>query len=201
MRIRILTSAIVGLGLAACVAPEQRSVPDTSVITSGPLAVQSAVRWPPRAVANQPEGAMPDFGAKNQNCLLCHPDVLDAKSARTDVVNLHKRHLESKKTAYGGANRDCLTCHEGFTVSKNAAPKEGSFVMNDVYHPNTARVSEIGSSKLIVHTAAPKYGMVDALHPANPYPYKRTLERLVCLDCHGADSKIKTFYGAPGPAQ
>jgi hypothetical protein len=38
---------------------------------------------------------------------------------------------------------------------------------------------------------------IEALRTAEPYPYKPTLKRLVCAECHGPDSKIKTFYGAP----
>lgn len=191
-----LTLAFLGFGLAACAGTEQPS--SEGPVLTPPLAVQSAVAWPPRAVPNQAEGDVPDFSSKNESCLLCHGDILEAKSARSDVVNLHQRHLQSKKTAYQGRNRDCLTCHEMWTPAKNATPKEGWFVMNDVYHPNSARSSAAGSSKRIVRSGVtPNYGAVEALHPADPYTYKPVLRRLVCVDCHGRDSRIKTFYGAP----
>lgn len=200
MRIRILTSAIVGLGLAACVGPQQQSASsDASLITSGPLAIQSAVAWPPKAVANQPEGAVPDFTSKNENCLDCHKDVLEVKSARPEVANLHVRHLQSKKTAYKGENRDCLACHEMINPVEGKTPKkEGWFAKGGVYHPNVLLAPGGVWKKLITRPAAkPEYGTVEALRTSNPYLYKPTLKRLVCAECHGSDSKIKTFYGAP----
>jgi cytochrome c553 len=202
MRTRDLTLAalaLAGLGLAACVAPEQRSAADTSVITSGPLAIQSAVAWPPQAVANQPEGQVPDFKAKNEGCLDCHKDILEAKSARPDVANLHVRHLDSKKIAYKGENRDCLACHEMVTpVDGKARKKEGWFAKGDVYHPNVL-LAPGGLWKKTITRPAVKldYASVEALRTSEPYIYKPTLKRLVCAECHGSDSKIKTLYGAP----
>ncbi len=201
MRTRNLIFALLGLGLVACVAPEQKSASDTSVITTGPLAVQSAVPWPPQAVANQAEGSVPDFTAKNEKCLGCHGDILEVKSARPDISNLHVRHLQSKKTAYKGENRACLSCHEMWTPAKDARDKEGWFVMADVYHPNSARSPAGVWKKLIVRPGVqPTYGTVEALRPSEPYPFKPLLKRLVCVECHGPDSKIKTFYGAPAGA-
>jgi hypothetical protein len=192
-----LTHALLGLALAACAGAVQPGSGESATTTT-PLAAQSRVPWPPQPVANRPEGAVPDFSAKNDQCLLCHGDILDVKTARPDVVNLHRRHLQSKKTAYQGRNRDCLTCHEMWTPTKSAIPKEGWFVMNDIYHPNWAHLSEFGSSKLIVRPeVTPSSGMVQTLHPVDPDPYKPVLKRLVCVECHGPDSKIKTFYGAP----
>ena len=200
MRIRVLTSAIVGLGLAACVGPQQQSASsDESLITSGPLAIQSAVAWPPKAVANQPEGNVPDFTVKNADCLDCHKDIFDVKPARPDISNLHVRHLQSKKTAYKGENRDCLTCHEMVTPVEGKAPKkEGWFAKGGVYHPNVLRRPAGVWKKLIVRpNVRPDYGAVEALRASEPDTYKPTLKRLVCAKCHGPDSKIKTFYGAP----
>ena len=201
MRIRILTSAIVGLGLAACVGLEQQSASTESVITTGPLAIQSSVAWPPQTVANQAEGSVPDFSTRNETCLNCHAEILDVKSARPEVSNLHVRHLQSKKIAYKGENRNCLNCHEMWTVAKSAPDKEGWFVMADVYHPNYARSPAGVWKKLIARPGVPPaYGTVDALRTFEPYTYKPTLKRLVCAECHGADSKIKTLYGAPATA-
>lgn len=202
MRIRVLTSAIVGLGLAACVGPQQQSASsDESLITSGPLAIQSAVAWPPQAVSNQPEGNVP-ASKDNQTCLNCHAAILEMQTARPDIVNLHRRHLDSKKTAYQGRNRDCLTCHEMWTRAKDAGGKEGWFVMIDVYHPNTARSPAGVWKKLITRPGvSPTYGTVDALRTSDPNIYKPLLKRLVCAECHGGDSKIKTFYGAPATAR
>jgi len=201
MRTRDLTFAFVGLGLAACVGTEQQSAPAESVITTGPLAIQSAVPWPPQAVADRAEGIVPDFTAKNEICLGCHGNILEVKSARPDISNLHVRHLQSKMTAYRGENRACLTCHEMWTPTKNARDKEGWFVMADVYHPNPAHSPAGVWKKVIVRPdVQPIYGTVEALRTSNPYTYKPTLKRLVCVECHGQDSKIKTFYGAPATA-
>lgn len=199
MRIRDVTLAFVGLGLAACVGVEQQSASTESVITTGPLAIQSSVAWPPQAVANQAEGEVPDFKAKNENCLDCHKDILQVKSARPDIDNLHVRHLQSKKTAYKGENRDCLKCHEMVATVEGRAPKkEGWFVKGGVYHPNVMLAPEGVWKKLIVRPAVqPTYGTVEALRTADPYTFKPTLKRLVCVECHGQDSKTKAFYGAP----
>lgn len=201
MRIRNVTFAFVTLALTACVAPEQQSAstgPASWEAASGPLAIQSSVAWPPKAVSNQPEGSVPDYGKGNQICLNCHGYILETQTARPDIVNLHRRHLESKKTAYAGKNRDCLSCHEMWTRAENASKKEGWFVMADVYHPNTARSPAGVWKKLIVRAdVTPNFTTVEALRPVEPYTYKPTLKRLVCVECHGADSKIKTFYGAP----
>lgn len=199
MRTRDLTLAVVALGLAACVATEQQLGTDESVITSGPLAVQSAVAWPPQAVANQAEGSVPDFTAKNENCLDCHKDILQVKSARADIANLHVRHLQSKKTAYKGGNRDCLACHEMVApVEGRARKKEGWFAKGGVYHPNVLLApADLWRKTIVRPDVQPTYGSVEALRTSDPYTFKPTLKRLVCTECHGSDSKIKTFYGAP----
>lgn len=204
MRIRNIIFAFLTLALTACVAPEQQpdsTGPASWEAASGPLAIQSSVAWPPKAVSNQSEGSVSDYKG-NQICLGCHGYILEAKSARGDIVNLHRRHLESKKTAYEGKNRDCLTCHEMWTPTKNASEKEGWFVMADVYHPNSARSPDGVWKKLIVRAGVtPNFTTVEALRPAEPYIYKPTLKQLVCVECHGPDSKIKTFYGAPQAAK
>lgn len=199
MRARDLSFAIVGLGLAACVGMEQQSGADQSGITTGPLAVQSAVAWPPQAVAYQPEGNVPDFTAKNENCLDCHKDIVSVQSARPDVANLHLRHLQSKKVAYKGENRDCLACHEMVApVEGRASKKEGWFAKGGVYHPNVMLAPGDAWRKTIVRLhVTPDQGIVGALRTSEPYIYKPTLKRLVCVECHGPDSKIKVFYGAP----
>ncbi|OGI50532.1 MAG: hypothetical protein A3E57_09290 [Candidatus Muproteobacteria bacterium RIFCSPHIGHO2_12_FULL_60_33] len=166
------------------------------------LEPQPAIDWPPKAVPNQQKGKVPDFTGKNQLCLACHGYIMDVKTARKDIPNLHRRHLESKKVAYQGKNRDCLTCHEMWTPATDAREKEGWFVMADVYHPNTARSPAGVWKKLIVRAdVEPNYATVEALRTADPYTYNPTLKRLVCIECHGPDSKIKTFYGAPQAAK
>lgn len=198
MRTRDLILAFVGLGLAACVGTEQQSGSDTSLITSGPLAIQSSVAWPPQAVANQAEGEVPDFKAKNEGCLDCHKEILDVKSARADIANLHVRHLQSKKTAYKGENRDCLACHEMLIPFEGrAAKKEGWFAKGGVYHPNVLLApGEVWRKTITRPQGKPEFGTVEALRTSEPYLYKPTLKRLVCVECHAADSKIKAFYGA-----
>ncbi len=182
MRMRILTLAFLTLVSTASLALEP----------------QSAVVWPPKAVPNQQQGKVPDFTGKNQLCLTCHAYIMDVKAARKDIPNLHRRHLESKKVAYQGKNRDCLTCHEMWTRATDAREKEGWFVMADVYHPNTARSPAGVWKKLIVRAdATPNFTTVEALRQSDPDLFKPVLKRLVCAECHGPDSKIKTFYGAP----
>ena len=81
---------------------------------------------------------------------------------------------------------------------QKAKKKEGWFVKGDVYHPNVMLAPEGVWKKLIVRTGVePNYATVEALRTADPYTYSPTLKRLVCTECHGPDSKIKTFYGAP----
>src|SRR3990172_9542664 len=92
------------------------------------LEPQSAADWPPKAAPNQQLGKVPDFTDKNQLCLGCHGYIMDVKTARKDILNLHRRHLESKKTAYNGENRDCLTCHEMVAPSEGKAPKKEGWV-------------------------------------------------------------------------
>lgn len=182
MRIRIVTLAFLALYSTACLAQE----------------AQSPIDWPPKAVSKQQKGKVPDFAGKNQLCLACHGYIMDVKTARKDIPNLHRLHLGSKKTAYEGKNRDCLTCHEMWTRAENATEKEGWFLMADVYHPNSAHSPADVWKKLIVRPGADmKTTRVEALRTAEPYPFKPTLKRLVCAECHGPDSKIKTFYGAP----
>ena len=162
-------------------------------------AVQSPIDWPPKAVPKAPTGNVPDFKSKNEICLDCHGEILEVKAARKNIPNLHRLHLESKKIAYEGKNRDCLTCHEMVTPSETKAKKkEGWFVKGDVYHPNWLQAPRDVWKKLIVRGGeGSEYAHINTLRPLDPYPYKPTLKRLVCAECHGPDSKIKTFYGAP----
>jgi hypothetical protein len=125
---------------------------------------------------------------------------LDVKTARKDIVNPHRLHVESKRLEFGGANRDCRTCHEMVApVEANAPKKEAGFVAGNVYHPEWLQ-SPGGGWKRQIARAAGEGGdraRVDALRPIDPYPYHPTLKRLVCEGCHGPNSPIKTFYGAP----
>lgn len=166
-----------------------------------PLEPQSSIDWPPKAVPKQKEGKVPQFKEQNILCLDCHKDIMAVKTASKKHPNLHKLHLESKKIAYEGKNRDCLVCHEMIAISKTKAPKkEGYFVKGDVYHPNVMRDLPGPSvwKKLVVRAGdLSQHNPSEILRPAEPYIYKPSLKRLVCLECHGPDSKIKTFFGAP----
>lgn len=187
MRIRIVTLAFLTLASTTCLAQE----------------AQSPIDWPPKAIPKPQIGEVPDFIGKNQLCLACHGYIMDAKTARKDIPNLHRRHLESKKTAYEGKNRACLTCHEMIAPSETGAPdKEGWVVRANVYHPNVLLAPAGVWKKLIVRPGeGMQYTRVEALRQSDPDPFKPTLKRLVCVDCHGTDSKIKTFYGAPQAAK
>jgi cytochrome c553 len=164
-----------------------------------PFEPQSPIDWPPKAVPKQQKGKVPDFKAKNALCLDCHKDILEVGTGRKNVPNPHNLHLNSKKVAYEGKNRDCLTCHEMVTPSETKAKKkEGWFVKGDVYHPNALQNPRGVWKKLMVRSGeGEQYLQVEALRQTEPHPYKPTLKRLVCAECHGPDSKIKTFYGAP----
>ncbi len=188
MRMRIMIFALLALVSTASLALE-------------PLGPQSAVDWPPKAVSKRQNGKVPDFSG-NKLCLTCHGYIMDVKTARKDIPNLHRRHLESRNVAYQGRNRDCLTCHEMWTPAKDAREKDGWFVMADVYHPNTARSPAGVWKKLIVRTGVtPNFTTVEALRQSDPDLFKPVLKRLVCVECHGPDSKIKTFYGVPQTAK
>ena len=167
------------------------------------LETQSPIDWPPKAVPKQQKGKVPDFKAKNLLCLDCHKDILAVKTGRNSTPNPHRLHLDSKKIAYEGKNRDCLTCHEMVVPSETKAKKkEGWFVKGDVYHPNVLRYPPGVWQKQVVRGGEGKqYIQVDVLRQEEPHLYKPTLKRLVCVECHGPDSKIKTFYGAPQAAK
>lgn len=183
MRIRIVTAAYLALAAAAGLAQ----------------AGQEPIDWPPKSVPKPATGKVPDFKSKNELCLDCHKEILEVKTARKNVPNLHRLHLESKKIAYEGKNRDCLTCHEMIQPSETKAKKkEGWFVKGDVYHPNVLQNPPGVWKKTVVRPGeAGQYLQIETLRLADPYTFKPTLKRLVCLECHGQDSKIKTFYGAP----
>lgn len=185
MRMKLFAAAFLSLAATAVAASQ--------------LEAQSPIDWPPKAVPKQQKGKVPDFKAKNEICLDCHKDIMEVKTARKNIPNPHRLHLESKKTAYKGENRDCLTCHEMVAPSETKAKKkEGFFVKGDVYHPNVLQNPRIFWKKTVVRGGeGTQYAHIDALKQAEPHLYKPTLKRLVCAECHGPDSKIKTFYGAP----
>ncbi|MCX7148236.1 MAG: hypothetical protein NTY05_02320 [Rhodocyclales bacterium] len=186
MRIRILSLTFLALV-------------STATLASQPLDPQTPIDWPPKAVAKPATGKVPDFKAKNQICIDCHKDILKVKTARKNIPNLHQLHLTSNKTAYEGKNRDCVTCHEMVVPSEpKAKKKEGWFVKGDVYHPNVMQNPLDVWHKLVVRGGeGTQYIPVNAMRQADPHLFKPTLKDLVCVQCHGPDSKIKTFYGAP----
>lgn len=183
MRLRVMTFACLVLASTA----------------AWTLETQSPIDWPPKAVPGQKKGQVPDFKGKNEVCMDCHADILDVKSARKDIPNLHIRHLESQKVAYEGKNRDCLTCHEMIQPADGKAKKkEGWFAKGDVYHPNWLQNPKGVWKKQIVRLPQDEdFVRVNALRPFEPHLYKPNLKQLVCTECHGPDSKIKTFYGVP----
>ena len=192
MRIRVLTLASLLLATATSFA-------------QAPLEPQQAFKWPPKAVPNQKTGKVPDFKEKNLICMDCHKEIMQVTTANKKIPNLHRLHLESKKIAYKGENRDCLVCHEMMSVSETKAPrKEGWFVKGDVYHLNTMRDlpgSNLWKKQIVRSGNGTESSVVGTLRPEDPYIYKPTLKRLVCVECHGPDSKIKTFYGVPDAGQ
>lgn len=184
----ILPLVFAGFAVGAADAPQ------------GPAVPQTPAPWPPKAVSNPPEGIVPDFAAKNEVCMECHSKILKEENRGKDTPNLHARHLNSKKIAYEGKNRDCVTCHEMIRYEEGAKQKkkEGWSVEGEVYHPNATRAPRDVWKKLIVRLNDPEWTeWQQTVHLADPYTFKTSLKRLVCLECHGSDSKIKTFYGVP----
>ena len=187
---------------AACLA-----LASASVLAQEPLAPQSSVDWPPKAVAKPATGKVPDYSGddKNGGCLECHKSILKVATGRKNISNLHLRHLTSKKTGYEGKNRDCLTCHEMIQPTPPSddpdyvpPAKEGWFVKGGVYHPSYFNVPREAWKKQIWKAAGTDdFARVNALRTQEPHPYKPNLKQLVCKECHGPDSKIKTFYGRP----
>ncbi|MDP2371085.1 hypothetical protein [Rhodoferax sp.] len=190
MRSRILTLTLLALA-------------STAALALAPLEPQTPIDWPPKAVPKQATGKVPDFKRKNQVCLDCHKEIMEVKTAKKTVPNLHRLHLDSKKTAYEGKNRDCVTCHEMVVPSETKAKKkEGWFVKGDVYHPNVMQNPAGVWKKHIVRAAdGQPHTLVETLRQSEPHPFKPTLKSLVCTECHGPDSKIKTLYGAPQTAR
>jgi hypothetical protein len=182
MRISVLTFASLLLA-------------SSSSLALSPLDPQSPIAWPPKAVANQKKGKVPDFKEKNLVCLDCHKDIMKVQSSRKNVPNLHQLHLASTKVAYKGNNRDCLFCHEMVVVAKPDSPAKEGWFFKGSYHPNVMRYERAWKSA-IVRTGG-EHQPAETLRAAEPNIYKLSLKRLVCLECHGPDSKIKTLFGAP----
>ncbi|OGP65462.1 MAG: hypothetical protein A3K22_03885 [Deltaproteobacteria bacterium RBG_16_42_7] len=85
-----------------------------------------------------------------------------------------------------------MTCHEAMVPTE---PGKG-ILEGDVYHPDTVMKPDGVWKKYIVRkeiTSGSPY--LDAVHPEKPYTFKPPLERFVCVDCHGPDSKVKVLYG------
>ncbi|MBI2266557.1 MAG: hypothetical protein HYU64_15575 [Armatimonadetes bacterium] len=147
--------------------------------------------------ASQKTAQVPVF-KENEDCLTCHKSILDVKTGKKQIVAPHKKHLESKKMEYKGEQRKCLTCHEAYTAAKRGERKPGFFVKGGIFHPNTDREPKAFWRRTIqrpdTHGNPP---LVEAVHPESPYLFKTSLSRLVCVKCHGPDSKVKTFYGTP----
>ena len=122
---------------------------------------------------------------------------MDVKSRREDVVTLHKRHVESSNAAYDHRNRLCITCHAGvLPAASEDERREGYFNMGGILHPVHFQAE---NKKMIRRAQGPKTkrGLFpEGSHPQNPYTFKPNLQRLVCVDCHGADSRVKTLYGS-----
>jgi cytochrome c553 len=151
------------------------------------------------AVAAEPQAMLTDEEIENKNasCLFCHDGILKVKTQRKDIVNLHKRHYKSDTTVYNFENRMCVTCHAAVTPARDtAAQREGYFNAGKEFHPNCMVAK---NRKLIVRPAPSAKSaepfLVRAFSPKDPYLFKPSLASLVCVRCHGPDSKIKTLYG------
>lgn len=122
----------------------------------------------------------------NKECLACHDALLEARTLKPAVKEAHRRHLESQRTEYGGRQRLCTTCHESFR-----------FAPEGLVHPATANEPTRYWRLRINKTEVPGTpSVLPLVAPREPYTFKPTLERLVCVDCHGPDTQIKAFYPA-----
>jgi hypothetical protein len=129
----------------------------------------------------------------NEICLECHDYILEWNTGKEDILQPHRLHLESKRTEYDGRQKMCVTCHEAWV------PADPGWMDSGVYHPDVVMDPKTFWRRNIqrkeIATGTPY--LLDAFHPEKPYTFKPLLERLVCVDCHGPDSKVKTFYGTP----
>lgn len=196
MRIRNLGYALLAVATTACAAGGNSSPAPGAAGMAPMTTAQAAVAWPPKAVANPAEGEVPNYSEDNDWCLDCHKSIVEELPANADVDNLHNLHLNSKKVAYEGKNRSCVTCHEMTEIVDVVVRKEGWFNKGDVDHPNTLREPSGYWKKMIVRNDR-STNLYEKMMPTDPHTFKPTLKRLVCAECHGTDSKIKTFYGAP----
>jgi nitrate reductase cytochrome c-type subunit len=117
---------------------------------------------------------------ENENCLVCHDTLLEARTLNPGIKEAHRRHLTSTMTEFGGRQRVCTTCHEAFSPSS---------------HPPTANQPTAYWRLRVRKRDVP--GMpasLPLLAPEDPQTFKPTLERLVCIECHSR--KLKTFYPA-----
>lgn len=128
---------------------------------------------------------------ENEICLECHSKIFDWKTKRKDILELHTRHVKSKRTEYGGMNKKCVTCHEAWALTD-----EPGWTDSPVYHPDTAmRPAGFWKKHIQKKDITPGLFYTGAAHHEKPYYLKPLLDRLVCLDCHGTDSKVKVLYG------
>lgn len=138
------------------------------------------------------EDAKPAAYISNEECLECHDAILEWNTRGKNVLQPHRLHLESKRTEYNGRQKMCVTCHEAMTRTEVGK----GMLDGDIHHPDTAMKPDGVWKKYIVRKdIASGSTYLDAVRPENPYTFKPLLQRLVCVDCHGSDSKVKILYG------
>lgn len=131
----------------------------------------------------------------NLPCLTCHRNVVDEKVAKNqDIQNFHKRHIESQRMEYQGRQRICITCHEEWSEELKEVTQIAYW--GGIYHPETAlKPTKYWHNQIRRLGPMPVLAANIALHNQNPYTFKPGLNKLVCVECHGPDSKIKILYG------
>ncbi|OGH56916.1 MAG: hypothetical protein A3G34_15950 [Candidatus Lindowbacteria bacterium RIFCSPLOWO2_12_FULL_62_27] len=110
---------------------------------------------------------------------------------------LHERHIRSTNPAYNHENHSCITCHAGFRMAGgDGDQREGYFNEGTVLHPNSFKKT---MSRIIVRPRRSEGEPIftEAVMLRNPHLFKPNLQELVCVKCHGPDSKIKVLYGSP----
>lgn len=128
---------------------------------------------------------------ENEMCLTCHSKVFEGKTKRKGIAMLHQRHVKSKRTEYGGKNKMCITCHEAWVMTDDVG-----WTDSPIYHPDTAmKPGGFWKKHIQRKDIAPVFLYTDPEHHKKPYTLKPLMDSLVCIDCHGPDSKVKVLYG------
>ncbi|MBI5253199.1 MAG: hypothetical protein HY930_02205 [Euryarchaeota archaeon] len=126
--------------------------------------------------------------AANQKCLGCHGDNIKGDTTKNaNILPAHRKHLESSKLEF-----ECTQCHESWVPATGMETR--GIVRGGILHPVQKDWTRYYVFKPEMEGKA---DYVTALTIQNPNIFKPDLNKLVCTQCHGAESKIKALYGVP----